>query len=229
VNQKQKDDDFFLTSGDKIRFFLEEGAMVDGTLVREKIQCINKCGHALHTLDDVYSSFCGSPPFRAITAQLGYEKPTVVQTMVIFKPPFIGGPVLAHQDNTFVTTSQTLSCMAFWFAMDDATVSNGCMWVVPGSHKKGITRKFVLAEDKKSCKFDPADAPAIPNVKDEEYVCVEVKKGDCLMFDGSLVHKSEQNTSPQQRNAFTMHVIDEKYGMSDQSWLARGYAALPLY
>jgi phytanoyl-CoA hydroxylase len=228
VDQKQKDDEFFLTSGNKVRFFLEEGAMVDGKLTRDKYQCINKCGHALHTDDEVFKDFCNDPRIKSIVSQLGYQKPTVIQTMFIFKPPRIGGAVLAHQDNTFLTTEPE-SCMAFWFAMDDANASNGCMWVAPGSHKSGITRRFALADDQKSCSFIPADAPAVPEMREEDYICCEVKKGDVLMFDGSLVHRSEKNTSDAQRNAFTMHIVDAQYPMAKECWLQRGYSALPLY
>ena len=70
---------------------------MDGKLTRDKYQCINKCGHALHTDDEVFKDFCNDPRIKSIVSQLGYQKPTVIQTMFIFKPPRIGGAVLAHQ------------------------------------------------------------------------------------------------------------------------------------
>ena len=58
--------------------------------------------------------------------------------------------------------------MAFWFAMDDANASNGCMWVAPGSHKSGITRRFALADDQKSCSF----IPGVLAREHERFFCV---------------------------------------------------------
>src|ERR1044072_3479392 len=51
-------DEYFMTSGDKIRFFFEENAFnSDGTLKYEKEKSINKIGHALHDLDPVFDRF----------------------------------------------------------------------------------------------------------------------------------------------------------------------------
>ena len=56
--QNRLTDEYFLTSGDKIRFFFEENAFnPDGTLKYEKEKSINKIGHALHDLDPVFARF----------------------------------------------------------------------------------------------------------------------------------------------------------------------------
>jgi phytanoyl-CoA hydroxylase len=51
--------------------------------------------------------------------------------MYIFKQPFIGGEIDCHQDSTFLYTDP-LSCIGFWFALEDATVDNGCLYAIPG-------------------------------------------------------------------------------------------------
>eukprot|EP00667_Euglena_gracilis_P015918 EG_transcript_16603 len=228
IESKQAKDEYFLKSGDKIRFFLEDEAVVNGQLVREKALAINKCGHALHTNDDIFRVFCSDERVRDVVCRLGYQKPTIIQSMYIFKPPHIGGAVLPHQDDSFLLT-EPRSCVGLWVALDDADASNGCMWVAPGSHKLGITRRFALNADKTMCANIPADAPAVPEVPDEDYVCVEAKAGDCLVFHGSLIHKSDKNVSELPRNAFTMHIVEGQYPMVEDCWLQAGCACLRLY
>ncbi len=60
--------------------------------------------------------------------------PVVIQSMAILKPPKVGGLVNIHQDSTFLYDyPETL--VGFWIPLQDATVNNGCLWGLPGSHK----------------------------------------------------------------------------------------------
>ena len=68
--QSRTTDDYFLTSGDKIRFFFEEHAFnTDGTLKQTKERSINKIGHALHDLDPVFDRFSRSAKIRDLVAR----------------------------------------------------------------------------------------------------------------------------------------------------------------
>merc|ERR1711976_562899 len=67
----------------------------------------------------------------------GYLDPVIVQSMYIFKQPGIGGEVTPHQDGTYIYTDP-LRAMGVWIALEDATLENGCLWFVPGSHKGGL-------------------------------------------------------------------------------------------
>ena len=79
------------------------------------------------------------PVFQRITyseavvqlISLFFEKPQCVQSMYIFKQPHIGGEVGAHQDGTFLIT-QPQSCIGLWWALENTTIHNGCLWAIPG-------------------------------------------------------------------------------------------------
>ncbi|KAI3679444.1 hypothetical protein L2E82_51355 [Cichorium intybus] len=46
----------------------------------------------------------------------------------------IGGEVVPYQDNSFLYTKPQ-TCTGLWLALEDATIVNGCLWAIPGSHK----------------------------------------------------------------------------------------------
>src|SRR5436190_15670243 len=84
--QSRRSDDYFLTSGDKIRCFFEEDAFFpDGALKQSKEQSINKIGHALHDLDPVFNEFSRSPRVAELVTDLGINRPLLLQGMYIFK------------------------------------------------------------------------------------------------------------------------------------------------
>jgi phytanoyl-CoA hydroxylase len=101
--QSRVADDYFLTSGDKIRFFFEENAFnADGTLKYKKEKSINKIGHALHDLDPVFQEFSRSEKIKQLANSIGFAGALLLQSMYIFKQPNIGGEVTCHQDSTFL-------------------------------------------------------------------------------------------------------------------------------
>src|ERR1700752_4975108 len=126
--QSRVADEYFLNSGDKIRFFFEENAFnPDGTLRQSKEQSINKIGHALHDLDPVFDNFSRTRAIRELVSDLGVDQPLLLQSMYIFEQPRIGGEVSCHQDATFLYT-EPLNLVGLWFALEDATIENGWLW-----------------------------------------------------------------------------------------------------
>ena len=92
------------------------------TLAGQKIDCLNKMGHALHDLDPVFDTFSRTPELAEVGPSASVSSdPGVIQSMYIFKPPRIGGEVTCHQDSTFIYTEPD-SCIGFWFALEDATL-----------------------------------------------------------------------------------------------------------
>jgi phytanoyl-CoA hydroxylase len=221
--QTRTSDDYFLESGDKVRFFFEENAFhPDGTLRQSKERSINKIGHALHDLDPVFDKFSRTSEIKQLVSDLGIEDPLLLQSMYIFKQPRIGGEVSCHHDATFLYT-EPLRLVGLWFALEDATIDNGCLWAIPGGHKLGLKSRFVRAEGG-GTRFEVIDDKPW---SEEELRPLEVRKGSVIVLHGLLPHLSRENRSSRSRHAYTLHVIDASANYPKENWLQRS-AKMPL-
>ena len=213
----------FLESGSEIRFFFEEHAFhPDGSLIQNKERSINKIGHALHDLDPIFSQFSRTQKIKGLTASLAIEKPLLLQSMYIFKQPNIGGEVTCHQDSTFLYT-EPVQIAGLWFALEDATVTNGCLWVLPGGHRLGLKSRWVRAAAGGMC-FEVIDPDPFC---EENLIPLEVTKGTLVVLNGLLPHKSLANRSSKSRHAYTLHVIGGNSVYPASNWLQRS-AQMPL-
>lgn len=217
TDRAQINNDFFLESAETIRCFFEEKAFDDlGELTQPRAQSINKIGHALHDFDDVFQVFAKRPEFGTLARDLGLQAPHLYQTMVIFKQPRIGGEVTWHQDATFFYTDPT-SVITYWFALEDATLENGCLWVEPGGHT-GPLRERYYREDL-DLRMEPLDDTPWPD--DTSGTPMPVKAGSLLVFHGHLPHYSAPNRSDKSRLALTFHVVDGQTTYAPENWLQR--------
>ena len=214
--------EYFQSSGDKIRFFFEEGAFdAKGTLRQAKALSINKIGHAMHDLDPTFDAFSRTAKLRNLARDLGFRAPLVVQSMYIFKQPHIGGEVSWHVDSTYLYT-EPLSCIGFWFALEDATMENGAMWCLPGAHRRPLKSRFLRRGGE--LVTDTLDSSPWP---DGPRAGLEAAKGSLVVLHGLLPHYSGANTSDRSRHAYTLHVIDGTCRYPDDNWLIRS-PELPL-
>ncbi|PWF55475.1 phytanoyl-CoA dioxygenase family protein [Massilia glaciei] len=216
--QEKTTDDYFLRSDNTIRCFFEEEAFDQhGQLGQSKALSINKIGHALHDLDPVFDAFSRGPAIAQVARELGLAEALVWQSMYIFKQPGIGGEVRWHQDATYFETTPG-SVTTFWFALEDATVDNGCLWVEPGGHRGPMRERFVREGD--AVRMEKLDATPWPD--DSVAVALESRAGSLVCFHGLLPHYSAPNRSAVSRHAYTLHATDARCAYSPQNWIQRG-------
>jgi len=152
--------------------------------VLERILCI----HFPHKLSSIFHDSLSHPAITdTLTSVIG---PNVkcMQSMLFLKAS--GKPGQAwHQDEDFIPTRDR-SLAGAWIALDDATLENGCLWVLPRSHERGILWPQKFHFDKRfDCTRESYDFPW----KDEDSVPVEVKAGSIVFFNGYLLHRSLPN------------------------------------
>ncbi|MHA1524555.1 MAG: phytanoyl-CoA dioxygenase family protein [Alphaproteobacteria bacterium] len=218
TDQGHARDRYFRDSGDKIRYFFEPGAFdASGALVADKHQGLNKVGHALHDLDPVFDAFCRTGKLAALVGALNVADPGLIQSMFMFKSPRIGGEVTWHQDATFLSTTPE-SCIGLWFALEDATRENGCLFGLPGAHLAGVKERYHYnaAGELVMQVANPAPWPVAGQV------ALEAPRGTLIVLHGAAPHYSGPNLSPKPRRAFALHVIDRQAHWRADNWLRRG-------
>ena len=82
-----------------------------------------------------------------------------------------------------------------WIALDDVTVDNGCMHVLPGQHRLGPLRHHHTFD----CEILP------DRIDPSKAVPVELKAGGMLIFHSNLPHQTPANSSPLRRRALQYH------------------------
>jgi phytanoyl-CoA hydroxylase len=146
------------------------------------------CIHFPHKMSaTMFGAICHPSIVEVLTAVIG---PNVkcMQSMLFIKAA--GKPGQAwHQDEYYIPTRDR-SLLGGWIALDDATTENGCLWVIPGSHKHGIIWPQHEHGDRRfDCGGEAMDFP----YSDDDAVPVEVKAGSLVFFQGYLLHRSLPN------------------------------------
>jgi ectoine hydroxylase-related dioxygenase (phytanoyl-CoA dioxygenase family) len=178
--------------------------LTDGEVLR-RILCI----HQPHHISPVMKRYAAHPRISGVLSQItaahlpfwdGSVK--CMQTMAFVKPPGFQGQAW-HQDEIYIPTRDR-SLIGAWIALDDATIDNGCLWVIPGSHRTGYLypqRKHGRTEEwdtaSESYGFDDSAAAPVP-----------VEAGTVVFFNGYLLHASYRNRSETYRRVLVSHYMN---------------------
>ena len=161
---------------------------------------MNPHKHLDKAVGKVALEFLLSPRLEGMLKSFLGEEPLAAQTMFYFKPPGARGQEL-HQDNFYLRVSPG-TCVAAWLAVDDVDEENGGMKVVPGTHHAEIACPEVADL---STSFS-ADFVPVPEGKTA--VHANMRAGDVLFFNGSLIHGSTPNRSTDRfRRSLIAHYV----------------------
>lgn len=164
------------------------------------------CIHMPHYVSPVIEKYLKHPQLCGVLSQItaahipfwdGSVK--FMQSMLFVKPPGFQGQAW-HQDELYIPTRDR-SLIGAWIAMDDATIENGCLWVIPGSHRTGY-----LYPQKPHSNLEEYDyAEESFGFDDTQEIPVEVKAGSVVFFNGYLLHRSRKNRSTIYRRVLVNH------------------------
>ncbi len=167
------------------------------------------CIHQPHRVSPVIKKYAAHPRVAGVLSQItaahlpfwdGSVK--CMQTMAFVKPPGFQGQAW-HQDEIYIPTRDR-SLIGAWIALDDATVDNGCLWVIPGSHRPGYLypqRQHERTDEwdfsAESHGFDASGAIALP-----------ARAGTVVFFNGYLLHASYRNRTETYRRVLVSHYMN---------------------
>jgi len=136
-----------------------------------------------------------------------------MQSMLFAKPPGLPGQAW-HQDERYIPTRDR-SLVGAWIALDDADEENGCLRVLPQSHRPG--KLYPLGAHGNPDEFDPGEEAHGFDASAE--ILVPAKAGDVIFFNGYLLHRSKRNASPDRpRRALVNHYCS---AWSNLPWMMR--------
>jgi len=160
-----------------------------------------------------------NPRFLVAASQLlGNRTVRFWHDQLFWKPPKKGGVVAWHQDYSYWTRTKPIAHLTCWCSLDDATVENGCLQYVPGSHRWGLLDKPNLAGDL----LGIMDYLNEEQKKEFKPVHVEVKAGEAIFHHSLTLHGSGENKSNQARRAFVINAFADGVKSDSDSPMLEG-------
>lgn len=142
----------------------------------------------------------------------------------ICKDPLTGRATPWHEDSAYWKgrLGGYDKIVTVWLAIDRSTRENGCMRVIPGTHRNGFSEYEEVDRTKNTF------GSRIKNVDESQAVCFELEPGECSLHDSRIMHGAAANTSPLRRCGYTMRyfstelrIVPER-NRNHKVWLARG-------
>jgi ectoine hydroxylase-related dioxygenase (phytanoyl-CoA dioxygenase family) len=159
--------------------------------------------HFPHKLSPLIYRYLSHPRITGILTGIVSPNVKCMQSMLFVKGPGKAGQSW-HQDEFYIPTRDK-SLIGVWIAIDDATVDNGCLWIIPGSHQPGYIRPRVPNTDTEFADVDTVEVSAFPA---GQVLPVEVPRGSVVFFNGYTLHSSLRNkTEGNFRTALVNHYM----------------------
>ncbi|MBE7462372.1 MAG: phytanoyl-CoA dioxygenase family protein [Planctomycetes bacterium] len=160
------------------------------------------CLHQVHRISPVMMKYIAHPGMAQVLSQIVAPDVKCMQSMLFVKPPDFPGQAW-HQDELYIPTRDR-SLTGGWIAIDEATKANGCLWVVPGSHRTGYLWPQKAHEQPDEFDF----APMSYGFDEREEIPVEVPAGSAVFFNGYTLHRSRRNRSNIYRRVLVNHYMN---------------------
>ena len=168
-----------------------------------------------HTLSPVALDFLKKPIYLEACRLLIGEDADLYYNQATTKMPGGRGKVFDwHQDSGY-TTTEPLEYITCWTAVSESDLENGCIWIIPGSHKRGVVDHLREEEDEKRYAGKNAQ------VADDGAMPVEMRAGQVAVFSSLLLHRSGPSTSrnrPRRAYVPQYHVPDLVLVSTGEPW-----------
>lgn len=165
--------------------------------LEERLDNVRKIGQ-FTDYDQRLKDIAFHPQLMPIVEKIIGAKPELYQSMALIKPPR-GREKPWHQDHAYFDLTLDTKVVGVWIALDEATMENGCMRVLPGWHHHATHPHFMIRDwqlcDEQTHGFK-TDCLAVP-----------LKPGGCLLFDSFLPHGTPSNHSLSRRKALQYHYV----------------------
>jgi len=162
--------------------------------------------------DAVFHAAIETPAIMAVAYELtggGDAGLSCYSDQVFMKPALCGSEKPLHQDNSYFRVTPHSAGVTCWLAIDDATLANGCLHYVPGSHRLGLLNHRSINHIHLTPDVDAPIGAEIP---------VPVRAGTCIFHHLLTLHGSKANTSAQPRRAYAIHYANRLATASNRSW-----------
>lgn len=183
------------TKGAKVQFTKpseELKTMEERELAVRKIERYVEC-------DERLKAIAYHPQILDAVEKLIGEKPVLAQDQALLKPPHGGGEKPWHQDMAYGNLAYNKQVIGVWIALDEASVDNGCMHVIPGTHAEGAIPHYSV-RDWQICDNQ---------IEVERDVIVPLQPGGLMFFHGMVKHGTPSNFSHKRRRALQFHYVGE--------------------